>query len=81
MLKILEDDYINEAHDKTVADTSYRKAKTDDIKLLASSYRKNDPSLSLEESLRMAAYLMDPEHIVSIEDMMSDIPAQETESE
>ena len=85
MLKILDNDFINEAHDKTVIEEGIEigtvNTKAACIKLLASSYRINDPALSVEESLRRAADLLDPEHIVSIEGMISDISAQENVSE
>ena len=85
MLKILDNDFINEAHDKTVIEEGIEigtvKGIRKSIERLAQSYRDTDPSLSAEESIRMAADLLDPEHIVSIEGMISDISAQENVSE
>jgi hypothetical protein len=38
--------------------------------LLASSYRQTDPSLTAEDAVRRAAELLDPEHSLSIEDLI-----------
>ena len=74
MLFFLQDEYISRTHDKTVRDEGREEGReegrTEAVILLASSYRQTDPSLTAEDAVKRAAELLDPEHSLSIEDLI-----------
>ena len=74
MLFFLQEDYISRTHDKTVRDEGREEgwaegraeAKAESVILLASSYRQTDPSLTAQDAVRRAAEILDPEHSLSV---------------
>ena len=78
MLFFLQEDYISRTHDKTVRDEGRAEAKAEAVILLASSYRQTDPSLTAEDAVIKAAKLLDPEHSLSTEDLITRISSGDT---